>query len=914
MVRPIVLVFQEFAQQTVTPTTPDLNCLIIGPAYQIQDYLDDKANLEVSNYGVLDDPNPYVPPPAFTPAITLAAPPAIEAGAWVDPDSVNVYFDDLRVIMASGADGVTTLTAPNENTLVSASATFLTDGVRSGDTLIIDNPDGLGGTLVRTVIGVDSETQLRVTTNFINALGSLNYRLERRLDDQLIDSSFVVPPVFRSSNEIQILGGVTVLVNAVARVVSYARVFVEYRAYRMDLQTLDTVETTAEIISKIGKIDARNPLAAACFVALQNAGQAPVQFYGVASDDLVGYNLAKDVLSTDSSIYAIVPLNSDIAIIASFKADNESLANPTVALSTGVPQKFRVVIGSGELPLTDTLVEEAVTGTTEALSGAVPPGLKSITITGLGAMATNNLRPGDKLVLSASENAAPLDGTYTIAHINSQTNVELNEVLPVAVVAAEGLNYEVTRPSTGGTIIPLVDNRARRNLVDGGAVAVLRVYSKVAGITPGARTIALVDTNDATAGVNSIVEVAGVSTIVNCDITGGVTAATIAAALNTGAGVVLSFSGSINVVAEALVALGAPVALGATALSSGTPGVDALASAGALDAVFVRFFDSSKTFLTDGVLPGDFIEIPTDPTGVFTTAFKRFAVNAVISEQRLEIVNIASGVYRNNTSTVEYELPHTDNRLGTGTPVTQGSIRYRVVRDLTKTQQVTVLATQAQSLNSRRAILAWPDSITVAGLVDGSKPRNPDGSLADADPQPGFFMAAVIGGMTAGLPSHQGFSRLGCAGISRVQDSSDYFSESQLTDLSDSGWYVFVQDSPVSLPYSIHQLTTDPATLESGEYSIVKNFDFVSIFYANILEPFLGVWNINNDTLGFIRQALNTGTDNLKLRRVARIGAPINNATITSIEVSTASADRVEVFMQVDLPKPLNVIGLHLIA
>lgn len=74
------------------------------------------------------------------------------------------------------------------------------------------------------------------------------------------------------------------------------------------------------------------------------------------------------------------------------------------------------------------------------------------------------------------------------------------------------------------------------------------------------------------------------------------------------------------------------------------------------------------------------------------------------------------------------------------------------------------------------------------------------------------------------------------------------------------------------------------------------------------------MWNINNDTLGFIRQALNTGTDNLKLRRVARIGAPINNATITSIEVSTASADRVEVFMQVDLPKPLNVIGLHLIA
>jgi len=124
---------------------------------------------------------------------------------------------------------------------------------------------------------------------------------------------------------------------------------------------------------------------------------------------------------------------------------------------------------------------------------------------------------------------------------------------------------------------------------------------------------------------------------------------------------------------------------------------------------------------------------------------------------------------------------------------------------------------------------------------------------------------------------------------------------------------VFKQNTPTSLPYSIHQLTTDPSTLESGEYSIVKNFDFVSLFFLDILEPFLGIWNINEDTLGFIRQAVNTGIENLKLRRVARIGAPINNATITSLEVSTASADRVEIFVEVDLPKPLNVIGLHLV-
>jgi hypothetical protein len=909
MVRPLVLVFQEFAETTVVPTTPDLNCLIIGPAYQIEDYPDDKTDIEVSSYGELNADCPYTPPVAFTAAITLAAPPAILAGAWVDPDSIRVYFDDVRVELEAGSDGASVI---NDNLLTSATALFVTEGVRAGDVLIIDNPAGpLTPNLVLTISSVDSETTLRVTTNFTATVaGTLNYRVERQLDDQEIDESFITAPVFGTSNEIEILGGVTLTVAGVARTVNYARVYVAYRAYRTDLQTLDTVEDTTDIETKIGKIDARNPLAAACFVARENAGQAPIQFYGVETNDLVGYNKAKDVISPDSTVYAIVPLSSDINVIAAFKNDNVSLADPTIALANGIPQKFRVVIGSGEITDTIDIVDETTTGTTEALAGAIPPGIKRITLASLTALATN-LRPGDELIITASENVAPLDGTYSIAHINSNTVVELDQALPVAVGAAEGLNYTVRRPSTGATIVALVDNRARF-LTEG-----IRYYSRVAGVTPGARTIAKVQSGATPDGIHSIVEVAGVSTIINGDwasLAVGQDAEAVVAALNSGTGVTVPFSGSVNLVAELVTPGTEQTALVATAVSTTVAGVDDCTSAAVLDAAFIRLFDSAATFITDGVLPGDIIEIPSNPNGVYASSIKQFEVNTVVSEQRLEIVNISAGAYQNNTSTVENELPHLDNRLGTGTLVSQGSIRYRVLRELTKTQQVSTLVSTSQSLNSRRAVLAWPDVVTVAGLVDNSKPKNSDGSSAAADPQPGYFLSAVIGGMTAGLPSHQGFSRLGIAGISRLQHSSDYFSEQQLTDLSDGGWYVFVQNSPSALPYSIHQLTTDPATLESGEYSIVKNFDFVSLFFVDILEPFLGIWNINNDTLGFIRQALNTGIENLKLRRVSKIGAPINSASITSIEVSSASADRVEVYMEVDLPKPLNVIGLHLVA
>lgn len=911
MVRPIVLLFQEFATTTATPTTPDLNCIVIGPAYQIQDYPDDKTAIEVSAYGTLYADNPYVPPTAFTSAITLAAAPGLTAGAWVDPTSIKVYFDLAQVILASGTNGVTVVTAPNENTFTSSGATFVTAGVQAGDKLIVQDPSlAPPGTpnLVLTVLSVDSETVLRVSSNFAAALGSLKYRVERRLTNQLVDSSFVVVPTFRASNEITILGGVTLVVGSTPRVVAYARVYVEYRAFRTDLQAIDSVNSTTEIETKVGRIDSRNPLAGALSVSRQNAGTAPIYFYGVYSDDLTGYNKAKDAISADDSVYAVVPLTTSLSVAASFKADNESLADPNIALDTGVPQKFRVVIGTGALTTESTIVDENVDSTTEALTGAVPSGIKTLNLTSPFNALTSNLKPGDKIVLSASETVASLDGTYTIAHINSATQVELDEALPApAIAVADGVNYTVTRPSTGATIIALVDNRAFKT------AAATTYKSRVAGVTPGARTIALVQNGTTANGIFSVIEVAGVSTIINGDFAGTVTSQQVVDAINTGAGVTTTFTGSVNLVASTSSGATAQVAFAASALSTGTAGIDVVTTA-VLDAVYLRLYDANAAFITAGVIAGDTIEIPSNPNSVFTSTFKQFIVGSVISEQRLQITNIVSGAYQNNTSVLERELPHTDNRLGTGTTVTQGSIRYRVVRELSKDQQVAQLVTNAQSLNSRRAILTWPDTVVVDGLVDGSKPANADGSAAAADPQPGWYLSAVVGGMTAGLPSHQGFSRLGGAGIGRMTHSSDYFTEAQLTDLSDGGWYVFAQNSPTSLPYSIHQLTTDPATLESGEYSIVKNFDFVSLYYLSVLEPFLGIWNINNDTLGFIRQAVNTGTDSLKLRRVPRIGAPLNGATITSLAVSTASADRVEIYVEVDLPKPLNVIGLHLVA
>ena len=62
-----------------------------------------------------------------------------------------------------------------------------------------------------------------------------------------------------------------------------------------------------------------------------------------------------------------------------------------------------------------------------------------------------------------------------------------------------------------------------------------------------------------------------------------------------------------------------------------------------------------------------------------------------------------------------------------------------------------------------------------------------------------------------------------------------------------------------------------------------------------------------------LAQAANSGIQQLKTKRTARIGAPINDASITGLFVSPASADRIELYIAVSRPTPLNTIGIHLV-
>lgn len=787
--RPVVLVFQEFATLSSSPATPELNVLVAGPAYWIQDFPEDRANIQIASYGVA--PGSAASGTAVvTTAVVVADAPNNKIGAILDQASVRVFTSSTKVELAAAGDMTTTAGSP---TVGSVATDFVAAGVKALDTIVMTDAAG-PTTITRTIITVATNT---LTLNSETPVGfsatAVKFRVERALPESEIASSFYtfVP----ATNSIQVNALATLPVGVSQKRIVSASLYVAYRSLRLDLQDVKTLGSVNEITGQLGRIDSRNPLAVGVFVALQNTNTT-VQYFGIGSDDLAGYTSMKNSIGGRKDIYAVVPLSSDILVLAMLKAEFVALADPDYALTNGVPQKFRVAIGSSAaLPTTKILIDKNTDGKTEVNSALTAPTTHhTLTIPGVD-LVTANVQPGDKLTISLDAAGTTRDGDYIVSQVLSATSLELE-----------------TEPPGGAQT--------------GNASIVIKVGTTIAdrlAITP----------------------VVGLATAVDSKL-------------------------------------------------------------------FLDLYDANGTFVDSGVIPTDLVEMPTDPTQQSFTSKHTFQVALVVSNQRLRIVNNGR-----NTSLVANELPHGVSRSSPATVIpATATLTYRVTRTLDKTGQVNELIAVTQSLASRRVVNVWPDLCDVGGLVDGSLPRNPatPTTAQPAASQPGYYLACAVGGMTAGLPSHQGFTNLGIAGISKIYNANTYFSDKQITDISNGGWFVFQQDTPQALPYVVHQLTTDTATLQSGEFSMVKNFDFVSIFFADIVDDYIGTWNINPETLGFISASVVGGVDNLKLRRRPRIGAPIIDGTITSVSVSPSSADRVEMFVEIQFPAPLNIVALHLVS
>lgn len=279
---------------------------------------------------------------------------------------------------------------------------------------------------------------------------------------------------------------------------------------------------------------------------------------------------------------------------------------------------------------------------------------------------------------------------------------------------------------------------------------------------------------------------------------------------------------------------------------------------------------SNSQFISDGVVPGDVVKISSH--AVTSQVVTSVTVLSVLNNQQL-IVNA---------------------------PIALTAVNFYVQRNLSRTQQADAIAAASTTFNSHRVLHIQPDLVGV--------------SVAGATKYlPGYYLCCTIAGLVSGLPSQQSLTNIGLAGVVDLKHSNFYFTRAQLSTISASGTFLMVQEAQGTLPYVRHSLTTDMTVLQYRELSVVKDIDFLSYFFHDILKGLIGKYNIVPETLQILRTTLTAGAELLMSKKLPKIGAPLTSYQIKTLKQDPVNKDQVIVEMPVELPFPMNYINLYLI-
>lgn len=279
---------------------------------------------------------------------------------------------------------------------------------------------------------------------------------------------------------------------------------------------------------------------------------------------------------------------------------------------------------------------------------------------------------------------------------------------------------------------------------------------------------------------------------------------------------------------------------------------------------------SDGTFVADGVTSGDIINVSTATP---TSAVGEYTVNKVVNNQMLELVGASEAA--------------------TGVTV-------YVSRDQTRLEQAQTIADQSTTWTDKRVTHLQPDQIV---------------RTIDKIPTvlPGYYLACGFAGQCAGFPAQTGFTNVAIAGVEDLVHSNFYFTDKQLNLMAGAGTTVYVQASQGTTPYCRHALTTDTSVLEYREILKVKNLDYLSYYFKSKLDPFIGTWNITDETIQTVRQTIVSSAEALLTRKLPKVGPPLVGYNIDSIKQSETSADSIEIIMSVATVDPNNYTNLHLV-
>ena len=284
--------------------------------------------------------------------------------------------------------------------------------------------------------------------------------------------------------------------------------------------------------------------------------------------------------------------------------------------------------------------------------------------------------------------------------------------------------------------------------------------------------------------------------------------------------------------------------------------------------------DVSRTYITitsnnasfknedgsDKVKPGDTVYILRGEDNS-----ERYTVNQIISAETLEI--------RENP----YALKQENKRI-------------EVWHKMSKNEQAEYFGTVAGSFNSRRIMVVAPDIVG-----------------EDTLELPGYYLAAAISGYKSGINAYQGMTRTEITGFDDYSRAKPYFTESQLNTMAEKGVCIVLTDSN-GTAYIRHALSTNVATTAEQEEVITRDYDYICKGIHSILNKYIGKYNSTSKVLSKIRDTIR---DTLQSYYTTGYITSYSNVKVQS---HALLADRVEVYMTVGLPFPINNIEIYVTA
>lgn len=293
---------------------------------------------------------------------------------------------------------------------------------------------------------------------------------------------------------------------------------------------------------------------------------------------------------------------------------------------------------------------------------------------------------------------------------------------------------------------------------------------------------------------------------------------------------------------------------------------------GATNSTGLIFTSSTGNFLTNGVVPGHYIKISA-PSG----AVGRYKISSVDSQTQ---VTLSTAVAGSNP---------------------QSSITFVADKDLTKSEQASVLAAYAHSIGDRRMVMTWPDVVKI-----------PSSNIIRE--LPGYYLNCAVAALTTGLPTQQGLTNLSVSTYVGVVHSTKYFDADQMNAIADGGVMIFVQDIlDQTALYVRHQLTTDRSAIKFQEYSVTKNVDFIAKFIRNNHKQFIGQYNIVDSTFDDLKtNAKGISTYLKEATRAPKIGGVVRSMKLQSIIQDPVNIDSIQEQYSADIPIPLNNLDITL--